>query len=191
MATESNTMRLGGSLQSKTFIAGVAGKAVIGNTVLITGSGQLGVLLSSARYKQDIAPLGDQSDKLEQLRPVTFHYKDDSTGTLQYGLIAEEVAKVYPELVTRDEDGAIEGVRYDELTPLLLHALQRQQQTLQQQKQRLTTQQQELAALQTQNAQLQATLAQRGTEQREHNTAVAARLERLEAAAQGTTVAQR
>src|SRR5207342_976870 len=107
---------------------------VTGNTVLINSAGQVGVLLSSARYKQDIAPLGDQSEKVQQLRPVTFHYKQELTGPMQYGLIAEEVAKVYPDLVTWDAKGTIEGVRYEELTPLLLTALQHQQQEIATQK---------------------------------------------------------
>jgi hypothetical protein len=60
------------------------------------------------------------------LRPVTFQYKADPKGALRYGLIAEEVAKVYPELVVRDGKGRIDGVRYDELAPMLLNELQRQ-----------------------------------------------------------------
>ena len=77
-------------MQTRTFIAGVAGKAVSGNMGLITNTGHLGVLLSSARYKQDIEPLPAQQDKLQQLRPATFHYKDEPTGFLQYGLIEEK-----------------------------------------------------------------------------------------------------
>ena len=63
---------------------------------------------------------------LERLRPVSFHLKTDPMGTLQYGLIAEEVERVYPELVIRDAEGQIQGVRYDELAPLLLSEVQRQ-----------------------------------------------------------------
>ncbi len=87
----------------------MSGTPVIGNTVLINAAGQLGTLVSSARYKQDIQPLGDQSQKMHQLRPVRFHYKQLPQGPVQYGLIAEEVAKVYPELVTRNAKGEIEG----------------------------------------------------------------------------------
>jgi hypothetical protein len=72
-------------------------------------------VVSSERYKTTIAPMGANTAKLTQLRPVTFHLKTDPEGTLQYGLIAEEVAKVYPELVVRDENGRIDGVRYDAL----------------------------------------------------------------------------
>jgi hypothetical protein len=71
-----------------------------------------------------------QSAKLSQLHPVTFRYKTDASATPQYGLIAEEVAKVYPELVIRDEKGRIDGVRYDELAPMLLNEVQKQQTTV-------------------------------------------------------------
>jgi hypothetical protein len=67
------------------------------------------------------------STQLSQLRPVTFHYKQDPSQVLQYGLIAEEVSKVYPELVVHDRDGNIAGVHYEELAPILLSELQRQQ----------------------------------------------------------------
>jgi Chaperone of endosialidase len=63
---------------------------------------------------------------LRRLRPVSFHLKADPIGAVQYGLIAEEVAKVYPELVIRDENGRIDGVRYDELAPMLLNEVQKQ-----------------------------------------------------------------
>jgi hypothetical protein len=138
-------------------VAGVKDVPVTGNTVLINSAGQLGVLLSSARYKQDIHPLEEQSAKLQQLRPVTFHYKQEPKGPVQYGLIAEEVAKVYPELVTRDANEKIEGVRYEELTPLLLNELQHQHNQLDaqaQQLQQLQAVSQQLAELKAQNESL-------------------------------------
>jgi hypothetical protein len=98
--------------------------------VYITSTGQLGKQSSSIRFKQDIAPLGQGSEPLYQLRPVTFHYKQEPQGPTQYGLLAEEVAEVYPALVTRDPDGQIDGVRYDALIPLLLNEVQRQHQQL-------------------------------------------------------------
>jgi hypothetical protein len=113
--------------------------------VVINNAGQLGVVLSSERYKQDIAPLTTQSEKVQELRPVTFHYKTEANGPLQYGLIAEEVAQVYPELVTRDADGVIEGVRYEALTPLLLKEVQEQHRQMAAQGQLLTTQVQQQA----------------------------------------------
>jgi hypothetical protein len=70
--------------------------------------------------------MGAKTEKLQRLRPVSFHLKTDPIGVVQYGLIAEEVAKVYPELVIRDENGRIDGVRYDELAPMLLNEVQKQ-----------------------------------------------------------------
>jgi hypothetical protein len=128
-ATESNTIRLGQS-QTRTFIAGVAGTHISGSQVVVNGAGQLGILASSARYKRDINPMGARSRGLFQLRPVTFRFKQDPERTRQYGLIAEEVAKVYPELVMRRSDGAVESVQYHELIPMLLNELQRQQREL-------------------------------------------------------------
>ena len=71
--------------------------------------------------------MGNNTEKLKQLRPVSFHLKSDPNGPVQYGLIAEEVAKVYPELVIRDKTGKIQGVRYEELAPMLLNEVQQQQ----------------------------------------------------------------
>ena len=124
--TESNTMRLGED-QTRTFIAGVTDVPVSGKAVFISSTGQLGIKLSSARYKHDIEPLGTHSQGLVQLRPVTFRYRQDPQGVRQYGLIAEEVATVYPELVIRSATGEVESVQYEALIPLLLHELQHQQ----------------------------------------------------------------
>ena len=131
LATESYTMRLRQpSAQTRTFIAGIAGVAVSGSQVLINSQGQLGVPLSSSRYKRDIAAMGERSQGLYQLRPVTFRYKQDSQGQRQYGLVAEEVVKVYPELVTKGADGKVEAVQYHELIPMLLNEVQHQQQEI-------------------------------------------------------------
>jgi hypothetical protein len=171
-------MRLGTpAVQTRAFVAGIAGVPITGSQVLVNGNGQLGILASSARYKRDIEDLRERSADIYQLRPVTFRYKEDPENHLQYGLIAEEVAKVYPELVTKGADGAIESVQYHALIPLLLNEVQRQEQTL-------TVQKQELDELRTQNESLRAMLAVQ-------QTTIAARLERLEAAGARTTVAQR
>jgi hypothetical protein len=95
------------------------------------------VLASSERYKTEIAPMGGSTEKLQQLRPVTFYLKGDPRGPVQYGLIAEEVAKVYPELVIRDDAGKIQGVRYEELAPMLLNQVQHQEQQLQEMRQQM------------------------------------------------------
>jgi hypothetical protein len=176
-ATELNTMRLGGMQQTQTFIAGITGVPVTGSAVLISSTGQLGISASSIRYKRDIQPMGAHSRGLLQLRPVTFRYKQDAQGERQYGLIAEEVAKVYPELVTRGATGEVETVRYHEMMPMLLNEMQQQQRQLGTQTQQLTLQARQLAELQAQNARLRAALEQ----QQIQNTALETRLDRLEA----------
>jgi hypothetical protein len=129
LAGDNNTIKIGTQgTQTVTYIAGVYDNALSGFPVVVTSTGQLGVMgPSSERFKTTIAPMGSNTAKLGKLRPVTFHLKTDPKGALQYGLIAEEVAKVYPELVIRDEKGRIDGVRYDELAPMLLNEGQQQQ----------------------------------------------------------------
>jgi hypothetical protein len=137
-AADARLIRIGTqSVHTATYIAGIGGAHVTGSAVYITATGQLGVLASSERYKTAIAPMGQSSEKLQQLRPVTFQLKTDPKGEVQYGLIAEEVAKVYPELVIRDDIGKIQGVRYEELAPMLLNEAQQQRQEIGQLKHQL------------------------------------------------------
>jgi hypothetical protein len=129
-SAESATIRIGTEgTQTNTYIAGIYGNTSLtsGTAVFVDSTGHLGTASSSERFKTGIEPMGFNTEKLQQLRPVTFHYKADPQSTLRYGLIAEEVAKVYPELVVRDQYGRIDGVRYDELAPMLLNELQQQQ----------------------------------------------------------------
>ncbi len=115
----------------KTYIAGIfSNTAVSGLTVVVGSNGELGAVSSSERFKTDIAPMGSNTEKLQRLRPVTFHYKADAQGPRRYGLIAEEVAGVYPELVVHDNQGRIDGVRYDELAPMLLNEMQKEHSTV-------------------------------------------------------------
>ncbi len=132
MAGDNKAIRIGTEgTQTKAFIAGIYSNTTVSGLAVVVGSnGELGAISSSERFKSDIAPMGANTTKLLQLSPVTFRYKADSDGTLRYGLIAEEVAKVYPELVIRGKNGRIDGVRYDELAPMLLNEMQKQQQKL-------------------------------------------------------------
>jgi hypothetical protein len=156
---DNNVIRLGTEgTQKATYIAGISGSQVTGAAVYVTSSGQLGVLASSERYKTAIAPLGSDTDKLMQLRPVRFHLKTDPEGAVQYGLIAEEVNKVYPELVIRDASGKIQGVRYDELAPMLLNEWQKQQRTIAAQNLHTVAQDQEIRDLKKMVAETQAGL---------------------------------
>jgi hypothetical protein len=159
-AAESGVIRIGATgTQTKTYIAGIYDTSVSGNAVVVNSSGQLGVVVSSERFKTDIAPMGSESAKLQALRPVKFHLKTDPHGSVQYGLIAEEVAKVYPELVIRDNTGRIDGVRYDEIAPMLLNEMQGQQKVVAAQSAKIAAQDQRAAAQDTKIAQLQAQLA--------------------------------
>ena len=128
---EAQTIRIG-TAQGATFIAGIANATVgnAANVIIDTATGQLGIPTSSARYKQNVAPMGARSAGVLQLRPVTFAYKDEAPSATHYGLIAEEVADVYPELVTRTAAGEVQTVKYQELIVMLLNELQRQQQEM-------------------------------------------------------------
>jgi hypothetical protein len=125
---ESNTVRIGTS-QSATFVAGINGQVTPGGVpVGVNSSGKLGTTVSSRRFKKDIREIGAESDGLMRLHPVAFRYKPDldPTGLPQYGLIAEEVAEVYPDLVAYDRDGQPEAVRYHLINALLLNEVQKQ-----------------------------------------------------------------
>lgn len=110
--------------------------------VYISQSGALGVVGSSARFKQDVVDMGDATRALLRLRPVRYRYKPgiDPAGLEQYGLVAEEVAQVYPDLVAYDADGRPLTVRYQALTPMLLNEIQRQARTIEEQQQLLAAQ---------------------------------------------------
>src|SRR5207302_5667320 len=105
---EAATIRIGvQGTQTKTFVAGVRGVTVAGGVGVIVGSnGQLGTVVSSARFKEAIKPMDKVSEAILALQPVTFRYKQelDPDGIPQFGLVAEEVEKVNPDLVARDAD---------------------------------------------------------------------------------------
>ena len=115
----------GANVSNTTWIGNVYGVTTqnASNTgpVIISADGQLGTTVSSERFKKDIAPMERASETLLSLRPVTFHYKTDTTGTPQFGLIAEEVAKVNPALVLPDKEGKPYTVRYDQVNAMLLN----------------------------------------------------------------------
>jgi len=132
-ATESGTIRIGAQgTHGNTFVQGISGNPVAGDGVLVTAGGELGVLLSSQRFKEQVRDV-DATDTLMALRPVSFQYREEYAGTddrTHYGLIAEEVAKVAPELVRYDEEGRPFTVRYQNLAPMLLSQMQKQQELI-------------------------------------------------------------
>src|SRR6476646_4596789 len=122
---EDGTIRIGDpEFISTCYIAGISGQtASAGVAVFIDANGKLGTVTSSARFKDDIKPMNKASETLLALKPVTFHYKKeiDPTRTSQFGLVAEEVEKVDPDLVVRDRKGDIYTVRYDAVNAMLLN----------------------------------------------------------------------
>jgi Chaperone of endosialidase len=89
--------------------------------VIVSNTGQLGTMACSRRFKKEINAMDKTSEAILALKPVTFHYKRDNTSTPQFGLIAEEVAEVNPNLVVRDANGEIYSVRYDAVNAMLLN----------------------------------------------------------------------
>ena len=132
-ATESNTIRIGDSSNYLRFFAGGIRGVTTGSanavTVMIDGQGQLGTVNSSRRFKEDIRDMGEASSGLMQLRPVTYRYIQahaDGSKPIDYGLIAEEVAEVYPDLVVKTADGQVETVQYHKVNAMLLNEVQKQ-----------------------------------------------------------------
>jgi hypothetical protein len=124
VAGESSTIRIGqDEFHAQTFIAGITGVAVAGTSVVVTGSGQLGVAPSSERFKYKITSMDKTSEAILSLKPVAFYYKKeiDPKGVPQFGLVAEEVEKVDPDLVVRDKKGKPYTVRYDAVNAMLLN----------------------------------------------------------------------
>src|SRR5437762_3374851 len=124
-AGDSKTVRIGtAATQRKTFIAGINGATVASGVGVIVGSnGQLGTVVSSQRFKDNVKPMDKASEAILALKPVTFRYKHelDPSGIPQFGLVAEEVEKINPDLVARDDEGKAYTVRYDAVNAMLLN----------------------------------------------------------------------
>src|SRR5438874_1205048 len=123
VAGDTNSIRIGDDNQGQTFVAGVYGVSVAGLGVAMNSSGQLGTVSSSRRFKKDIKAMEQASETILSLKPVTFRYTKeiDPEGLPQYGLVAEEVEKVSPDLVVRDKEGKPYSVRYDQVNAMLLN----------------------------------------------------------------------
>jgi Chaperone of endosialidase len=148
--TENNTIRIGDD-QTAAYIAGIAGQTVGmgGSTCYVDNDGKLGVFLSARRFKTDIADMGNASEALLALRPVTFHYKPelDKTCIPQFGLVAEEVAKVNPDLVTRNAKGELSTVRYEAVNAMLLNEFIKEHKTVKEQGATITRLEKKIEAL--------------------------------------------
>ena len=153
IGTESNTIRLGTQTativtvgnppfeshpmpaHTATFIAGISGTAINGRPVMINANGRLGTAPSSARFKEEIKPMDKASEAILALKPVMFRYKKevDAERTPQFGLVAEQVEKVNPDLVTRDPDGKAFTVRYEAVNAMLLNEFLKEHRQVQEQ----------------------------------------------------------
>jgi hypothetical protein len=125
---------VGANVNDSCFIGHIRGVTTAQNNaipVLIDSLGQLGTVSSSRRFKKEIKPMDKASDAILALKPVTFHYKSDSTNTPQFGLIAEDVAAVNPDLVVCDENGEIYTVRYEAVNAMLLNEFLKEHATVQ------------------------------------------------------------
>jgi hypothetical protein len=150
VAGDANAIRIGSAgFQTKTFIAGIRGITTVNAAipVVIDTAGQLGTAPSSRRFKKDIKPMDKTSEALLSLKPVTFQYRSDKTGVPQFGLIAEEVAKINPDLVVRDDKGEIYTVRYDAVNTMLLNEFLKEHHQVQDLKAIVAAQQKQIEAL--------------------------------------------
>ncbi len=149
-AGEGNTTRIGKTTQSAAYIGGISGKTVASASavaVFVDSTGKLGTIKSSARYKDDIKPMDKTSEAILELEPVTFRYKPelDPDGVTQFGLIAEQVEKINPYLVVRDEDGKVSTVRYEAVNAMLLNEFLKEHRRLQELRATVTKQEQTIA----------------------------------------------
>jgi hypothetical protein len=135
VAGDANTIKIGvQGTQAATYIAGIHGATVAGGVeVVVDAAGQLGVKTSSARFKEEIKPMDEASEAILALKPVTFRYKKelDPQGIPQFGLVAEQVEKVDPDLVVRDEKGQVYTVRYEAVNAMLLNEFLKEHQRVQ------------------------------------------------------------
>ena len=153
VAGEDKTIRIGESqLQLDTYIAGIFGTNLAGPPVVVTADGHLGVgAASSARFKDEIKPMAKASEAILALKPVTFYYKKeiDPKRGAQFGLVAEEVEKVNPALITRDRDGKPYTVRYDAVNAMLLNEFLKEHRTVEELKTTVAKQEAIIAQLES------------------------------------------
>jgi hypothetical protein len=156
-AEESDTIRIGTvaargirEFQSNTYIAGISGVTIAGGVpVIIDADGHLGSTTSSERFKDEVKPMDNASEAILSLKPVTFHYKKelDPDNIPQFGLVAEQVEKVTPDLVARDKEGKPYTVRYEAVNAMLLNEFLKEHKTVQEQGETIARLQKQIEAL--------------------------------------------
>ena len=165
VTTASNTICIGAdgqNVSNSCYIGQIFGATSAGGVaVLVNSDGKLGTVVSSRRFKEEIQPMKQASDTLFALKPVTFRYKAeiDPAGTSQFGLVAEDVEKVNPDLIVRDKEGKPYSVRYDQVNAMLLNEFLKEHKKVQDLESRLTQQEHQIeclsAGLQKVNAQFE------------------------------------
>jgi hypothetical protein len=159
VTSDTNMIRIGTTgVQTATFIAGISGVVVAGGVgVIVDTNGQLGTIVSSARFKAEIRPMDKASESILALKPVTFRYKHelDPTGIPQFGLVAEQVEKVDPDLVARDAEGKPYIVRYEAVNAMLLNEFLKAHRKIEEQQTAIA----QLKSKVAQQAKLEATVA--------------------------------
>ena len=132
---DAGVIRIGRNFIGAAYIAGISGQTASGGAaVFVNSDGKLGTNTSSARFKEEIKPMGEASEAILALKPVSFRYKKhiDPRGTSQFGLVAEDVEKVNPELIIRDQDGKPHMVRYEQINAMLLNEFLKEHKKVQQ-----------------------------------------------------------
>ena len=150
VAGESNTIRIGRNI-TDTFIDGINGATASGGAAVfvVGGAGKLGTMPSSARFKDEIKPMDKASEAILALRPVSFRYKKevDPQRVAQFGLVAEDVEKINPDLVIRDAQGRPQAVRYEQVNAMLLNEFLKEHTTVREQGAIIAKQQKQIEAL--------------------------------------------
>ncbi len=150
VAAESNTIRIGNSDIAATYIRGISGATASGGAaVFVNSNGKLGTGTSSARFKDQIKPMEKASEAILALRPVSFRYKKeiDPQSIPQFGLVAEEVEKVNPDLVIRDPEGRPYTVRYEQINAMLLNEFLKEHRKVEEQARRIEEQETKITEL--------------------------------------------
>jgi endosialidase-like protein len=185
-AGESKKIRIGTrGTHTNTYIAGISGVTVAGGVgVIIDTNGHLGTVVSSERFKDEIKPMDKASEAVLALKPVTFRYKHelDPEGIPQFGLVAEQVEKVNPDLVARDGQGKVFTVRYEAVNAMLLNEFLKEHRTVQNQQRKLSEQDRKVQEQETALTQLKSTVAQ---QQKDFQAAAAHQQEQIEALTAG------
>jgi hypothetical protein len=174
----------GENLSNSCYIGQIFGSTSVGGSaVFVNGVGKLGTITSSRRFKDDIKPMDKASEAILALKPVTFRYKKeiDPAGRSQFGLVAEEVADVNPDLVVGDKEGKPYTVRYDQVNAMLLNEFLKEHHTVGEQQSKIDNQQASITALKATVAQQQESFESKFVQQEKEIEALTSGLQKVSA----------